>query len=797
MAAAAAARSDRLMTEEQRAVVDCAKPPDTKPVPAAVRVTAGAGTGKTTVLEEVVAKLGRLGHKRGQYVAFGSAAAGDATARMTKGGALPLGGGLSSGTADSCARRCLKEAVGDDPAEPMPDSEFKKKVLELCLDDIRHTITGEAVGLSPPRMRRLERLVGNLIYKTLESCFMYSSLTLEKGFDAKATYPSHVYYPALQWHDRKSRQLPPAPEGVPPLSEKIKQFYLMQAKKIWALLDDPDDTLSTHSSVMKQAQLKKLAIPGTFLLVDEVQDLNPCQLDWFIQQHKQGTHVFFVGDLAQQIYSFRGAKCGPLLDYTHAQDLELTASFRFGENIATIANAILFSKLKSKQTSVKDAGFRSANKQRLWRPYVLKGQALGAGQVGWQLSAEAETAQPACSLMDGRGKVTLLARANHTLMKTCLPRVLASLEPGKALLKVAVNGKGQGSGLGKWNVIIREVGHFATLWDLSGPTVDLDRKKAGTLPFEEFQGETDLTWDGARDIIEEQELGKFRAVLAIVEQYKGGTRDAMAKFKEHVLDKKYTQEEADVVLSTVHSAKGMEWDNVELCDDLSMLSAIKVVGCDQRGLPERRASFNSASSPKAMFDFADYGDDLNMWYVAVTRAKRRLSLPSQFKQLVDDFRSIAQFAASAANASPGAAAAATSPSASQPEEVPDSPGGQPLVGGYIRIQGQTIHREDAKLIVRTRMWYCRLGFRALLQEGHGSWASGDWLWAEQAPPQQQPLDAAVATGAASCGIRVKRELESVAAAVGEEDGDVDVCVTGVVTNQDRAKRARHEAEDLT
>ena len=56
------------LTAEQAEIVATARSPGTQPVPLAVLVTAGAGTGKTTVLEAVVAKPESVGHTAGQCV---------------------------------------------------------------------------------------------------------------------------------------------------------------------------------------------------------------------------------------------------------------------------------------------------------------------------------------------------------------------------------------------------------------------------------------------------------------------------------------------------------------------------------------------------------------------------------------------------------------------------------------------------------------------------------------------------------------------------------------------------------
>ena len=72
------------------------------------------------------------------------------------------------------------------------------------------------------------------------------------------------------------------------------------------------------------------------ILVKNCQDSNPCVLDIVLRQLCQ---VVMVGDPAQSIFSFRRAINA--LDRFDAETLYLSLSFRFGQPIAEVANAIL------------------------------------------------------------------------------------------------------------------------------------------------------------------------------------------------------------------------------------------------------------------------------------------------------------------------------------------------------------------------------------------------------------------------------------------------------------------------
>jgi hypothetical protein len=73
-----------------------------------------------------------------------------------------------------------------------------------------------------------------------------------------------------------------------------------------------------------------------YLMIDEAQDINPVQRSIVL---KTGLPVIAVGDPYQQIYSWRGAENA--LSLMEGEELYLTQSFRFGEDIAKIARLTL------------------------------------------------------------------------------------------------------------------------------------------------------------------------------------------------------------------------------------------------------------------------------------------------------------------------------------------------------------------------------------------------------------------------------------------------------------------------
>jgi len=125
----------------------------------------------------------------------------------------------------------------------------------------------------------------------------------------------------------------------------------LDALNVWQSIGSGQNKVKFgHDSGMKTFQLSEpdltqLAGRYDVLLLDEAQDMNPAMLDICLSQKKP---KIIVGDTHQQIYAFRGAVDAletvvkdPKLQAVPKHTLYLTQSFRFGPEIAFIANSCL------------------------------------------------------------------------------------------------------------------------------------------------------------------------------------------------------------------------------------------------------------------------------------------------------------------------------------------------------------------------------------------------------------------------------------------------------------------------
>ena len=119
----------------------------------------------------------------------------------------------------------------------------------------------------------------------------------------------------------------------------LKETILSVAKKYWVSMINPNSDIPiTHDTYLKLYSLSDCKLNNLdYLMGDEWQDANPCTTEIF---RKQTCQKIVVGDNYQQIYQFRGS-INALNDDPNIKVLYLTKSFRFGDNVADLANKIL------------------------------------------------------------------------------------------------------------------------------------------------------------------------------------------------------------------------------------------------------------------------------------------------------------------------------------------------------------------------------------------------------------------------------------------------------------------------
>ncbi len=266
-------------------------------------IEAGAGTGKTTTLEQ----LARSTMRRGQYLAFNKAIVVEAGAKMPA--------RVTCSTAHSLAYR----AVGKDFGHRLRGSARMKSA------DVARAVGLMPMEITTPAGRK--RLAAGYLAGVANRAISRFCQTADE-----TPGPEHVAYI----------------EGIDLPTEEGRRTYANNRvvaaavgrvlPAMWRDLTDPAGRLTfKHEHYLKLWQLRHPHIPADYLLIDEAQDLNPVMRAIVGEQtHAQ---VVWVGDTNQQIYGWNGA-INALADVA-GERTYLSLSFRFGPPIAEVANKVL------------------------------------------------------------------------------------------------------------------------------------------------------------------------------------------------------------------------------------------------------------------------------------------------------------------------------------------------------------------------------------------------------------------------------------------------------------------------
>ena len=378
------------------------------------------------------------------------------------------------------------------------------------------------------------------------------------GFSAKDLCPALNAADAFMVSDAEQVEA----GHVPMRAQGDHDNIVMLANRMVTRMLDPEDAFPfTFNSYLRKFVLSAPRLPYDCILVDESQDLNPITTRLFLQQAH--ARRIFVGDSHQHIYAFNGTRdCLSTLPVTAS--FRLTRCFRFGPDLAAVADKILY--LKGERTPLRGGRGRVTvvDESDELLPEHFEGAGCVLGVVRFNVSW-IELAAQVCA-RGGQAYIETPAAARKFL------------DMAEDVYKVS---QGQGRAVSQANRF--RIGQYQSL----GALEDEARESSST----------DLL------IMASFVRKHLQTFPALMHQLRAGLVE--------------TPEEARARLSTCHKAKGCEHDHVFVCSDVS---DVVVKNDTHSGLVER----------------SDY-DEINLLYVAITRARLRVTLPTLLLQRLDTY----------------------------------------------------------------------------------------------------------------------------------------------------------------
>ncbi|MBI9064956.1 MAG: ATP-dependent helicase, partial [Marinilabiliaceae bacterium] len=304
-----------------------------------------------------------------------------------------------------------------------------------------------------------------------------------------------------------------------------------------------------HDFYQKQFQLSRICLPYEYILFDEGQDASPSMLDAFLNQ---SANKVIIGDEHQQIYGWRFAINA--LQQVDFDVRHLSYSFRFNQEVALLAQNVL-----NLKTQIGLNG---------------KSQIHGMGR-NQSINNRATLA---------RSNSALLSRAIELLVQQ---REVKSIYFEGSLSSYTFSDEG---------------GSVYDILNLyNGKRHQIRDPLIAGIP----------SFDHLKEYVEETEDTSLKSLVDLVEKYHNDIPFFMKRIKDCHVDEA-NRGQADMIFSTVHKSKGLEYDEVFLQDDFvteqnlfDLQGAIKAKEVDPKTLEE----------------------EINLLYVAVTRTKSLLHIP--------------------------------------------------------------------------------------------------------------------------------------------------------------------------
>ncbi len=326
------------------------------------------------------------------------------------------------------------------------------------------------------------------------------------------------------------------------------EYIVAQSRLLLSKMDKGEIEI-THDFYLKKFQLSNPILHYDYILFDEAQDASPAMLDVFLKQ--KATKVI-VGDTHQQIYGWRFAVNS--LEKADFKTFNLSTSFRFSQDIANLAMEIL--------------NFKKH--------------------------------------LDGTKVIPLIGSAHHTEVKT--KAIIARTNLGLLLkaIEYVTENKNTNQIYFEGNInSYTYADEGASLYDV----LNLYNAKHYLIRDKLIKSMQDLS--DLEEYIKKTEDVQLGMMVEIVKTYGNKIPDILKTIKERHIGND-DKVKAEMIFSTVHRCKGMEYDTIELVNDFIEQEKLEQLKDDKKaqGLSIKKIN-----------------EEINLLYVAITRTKNILHIP--------------------------------------------------------------------------------------------------------------------------------------------------------------------------
>jgi DNA helicase-2/ATP-dependent DNA helicase PcrA len=397
---------------------------------------------------------------------------------------------------------------------------------------------------------------------------------------------------------------------------KVWKAYQDKLKKNNAV--DFDDLLVKAVALLKIDRVREeINKRLEWILVDEYQDTNRAQFELTKQLAGKKQNITAVGDAAQAIYSFRGADYRNLVlfetEYPKAALVSLPMNYRSTQNILDTAYGVISHNTTHPTLhleTVEGAGdrvdFFEAGDERDEAKYIVEqsrkiSQEDGAVAILYRTNAQSRAFEEELMRRDIPYKlVGGLRFYNRAEIKDLIAylRILNNPEEEISRARIEKMGKRRAEVFYRWL-------ERASIKQKLGNPGQLLEEIINTVGFLERFDERDE--DDVARIENINELLAVASQFKTVEKFLESAALSESEIKQH-------RSNAKITLMTVHAAKGLEFEHVF------------VVGLEEGLFPHSRSMISGAKE--------EIEEERRLMYVAMTRAKRKLTLSWSRNRLV-------------------------------------------------------------------------------------------------------------------------------------------------------------------